>query len=244
MKYFLSPRKSPDLYSELSYAEICTKLGVKDQEKKSAFKEVIEWAAQEHLLRSTLNQKKLTDRAEEKAFQELSKHLNRSIKAYEAIAEHSRFSIFRFFEGLENLETENKREKATIQSLSHDGIIIHKETIKNLLKVLEEASMCAAKGRPIFQKHNKTDLVFSWIWSFSDEWEEISEITISEGRSEDGLYVSKAMSVLGMMAAPINQNLPKDSQISNSMIAEAIKIYRSKKDERQNFNPDDLFQDF
>lgn len=234
---FKTPRNASDLYSKNHFSSICDRLGVSDPKQQEMFKELIERGSQDFLKRQKDNSKKLTPTQETKAFKKLAQHLNKSKKAYAEIAEVSHMSVFRFFKGLSETETKHMEEKSFIlDSATDNKIFLKPNVIKNILEILEEAAIEASNQSPIFLKKNKTNLVLQWIWYFSDEWEEISDIKISEGRYDEKelKYVSPAMQILDELAKPLG--------ITNSQIAEAIKVYREKKKTEIPFDPEDYFQ--
>lgn len=233
-----SHRTTLDLYSNNDFEDICKKLDISNSENKKLFKECVEEAARDFIKWKKDNSKKLTPAQETKAFKKLAKHLNKSKKAYENISEKSQLSIFRFFDGLNKCKTKHIEEKEVLLNCATDKrIILKSPAIKNILEILEGAALEAAEQPPVFLKKNKTHLVLQWLWSFSDEWEEISEIKISEGRydEKETKYISPAMAILDQLAEPLD--------ISNSQIAEAIKIYREKKKTEIPFDPEEYFQE-
>ena len=239
MKRWLHPRKEPNLYSEELITEILKDLKFKDLSKREDFHENLERAANRFMKSKEKNAVKLTKAAQTRSLKELAKHLKKSKQAYIKISKISRSSIFRFYEGLRNCETEHSKEKDLIYDYATDEYILKPERIEHILEVLEKAALEAVQQRPVFIKRNKTILVLNWLWNFSDEWEECSDIKISEGRFEEGLdnpkYDSPAMRILEKIAAPLD--------ITNSQIAEAIKMFREHKKTEIPFDPDDYFQE-
>lgn len=232
------PRNTPDLYSDSDFANICKKLGISNSKNKKLFKECVERAAQDFIKWQKDNSKKLTLSQETKALEKLAQHLKKSKKAYEVISEESQMSVFRFFHGFKNLKNKHKSEKEFLLNyIIEDGYFLKPEKIKNILEMLENVALEASKQPSIFLKKNKTNLVLQWLWGFSDEWEELSGIKISEGRygEKELKYISPAMEVLDELAVPL--------KISNSQIAEAIKVYREKKKTEVPFDLEDYFQE-
>ncbi len=231
------PRKTPDLHSEKDFLRICEKLGISDLEIQADFKECVEEASATYLESRVRNQNRFTEKQEENELERLASYLKKSRDIYRKISNESQMGIFRFLEGFKNANTKYDKEKRAISALSHNGIFINSSAIEGILDVLYMSAREAINSDYIFSKSNKTDLVLQWLWEFSDEWQECSDVTISEGRYDETLmkYDSPAMRILDVLAEPLC--------ISNSKIAEAIKAYRENKKTEIPFDPREYSQE-
>lgn len=199
------PRKTPDLYSSELYEEICSELNIKDHLHKKYFKETIERAALSFLNSKEKNDVRFTKVEEKKELQKLSSYLKKSNDLYKKISDRSQMTSFRLLEGLQKSEISHNETKEVIMALVYDGIFVNSKAIGNILSVLLQASENAIESDYAFSRENKTELVLQWLWFFSNDWEEISKMTISEGRYDEALlkYDSPAMRILDKLAKPL-----------------------------------------
>lgn len=210
-------RETPDIYSKETYNQICDALGIKDNQQKIYFKETLERAALSFIKQQKRNNNRLTNYKEKDEFKKLAKSLNKTRKIFDKLCNSEQMSNYRFFDVF------NLNDKKD----SFNNPFANSKEISEFFKALENQAIQTKDNIYFFGKSNKTQLTLNWLWRFSDDWEEISDVTISEGRYDEKelKYVSPAMRVLDILAKPLG--------ISNSNIAEAIKIYRVKKNESQ-----------
>lgn len=226
MKIFPKRRVANDVYSKEVMSEIAYDLDIKNTEDILLFKECLERSALDFIDSKKSNNLRDTEATENRKLKQLAKSLNKSKKLYSEITTEPQRSSFRYLDGLRTVKTNFTEIREYLFKITHDGFIIKSEGITNLLSVLEEASKEALKHPYHFGKTNKTDLVLSWLWGFSDEWSELSSVIISEGKE----YQSPAMRILEKIRKPINQSLKVKDHITTSQIAEAIIKHRKLKD--------------
>lgn len=195
----------------------------------------IEQATENYLESQKRHEKRFPEKKENEKLKQFENYLKKAKKAYIELSEDSEDSIFRLHAGLKNSKNKdvNKLEKEILEKLISQNGILKPEKIKNILEVLENSAKQAQKEEYQLQKLNRTQQALFWLWGFSEEWEEYTDITLSEGRYDETLqkYDSPAIRILEELAP---------SGISNSILAEAIKLYRKEKEENKDLEIQDL----
>ncbi len=220
-------------YTDKGIEDICSCLGIKNKALKMEFKELIEHATERYFLLKQTRENKLTDSAEKKKLEQLAKHLNKSKELYSDISEISKGSVLRFYDGLERCKKPFADEQTLLTENSYDRRSLQPQFIKNILSVLEQAAYEALKEPALkFNKANKTELVLSWIYSFSDFWEKYSTVKLvqSKHNSALGRYDSPAIRILYKMGEPLGFG----EKSGGSILAEALILYAKNKAEKEN----------
>ena len=105
------PQKTPDLYSEELYNEICNDLGVRDDKQKGYFKETLERAALSLIRNWKDNPKRLTNAQEKYELKRLENSLRKAHNILDKLCNEEHLGRFRLFGGfkLERSEEEQKQ---------------------------------------------------------------------------------------------------------------------------------------
>jgi hypothetical protein len=225
-----SPRKTPDLYSEELYNEICSDLGVQDNQQKIYFKETIEQAALFLIKIWQKNPKKLTDGEEKAELKRLAKSLKKTRKILDELCNKEHLGKFRLFGAMNLNKTPDEIETTKILKEILGSYHTNTQAISFAFEALEKTALNAVKNNCVFERENKkTTIVLQWIWKFSDDWEEISNIRFAKGVD----YNSPSMRILKKMIDPINEELlgkkPEDEsekKITDSMIEQAVIMHK------------------
>ena len=227
-----SPARTHDLYTSEQINKICSALGFPSHKQIAEMHEYLEHAAITYFRKKASQKTKLTDAKERLRFKQLANYLHKAKKAYFDISEVSQGSVFRFYEGLAKCQNPYHDELSLIREKTHEGFILKPKFISRFLDVLESAALEGMNKSSLkFKKKTDTHIVLIWLWEFSDFWEEHSNIIISEGRYDEKKTknLSSALKILEEIAHPINQKCALADRITNSQIAEAIKMFRKNK---------------
>lgn len=231
---FFPPRKSKDIYSIGLISEIANDLGIKDPEKISDLKEILEQASLSYQKSKKNQARQYTETKEDKELIRFSKSIEKSHRILKDLFDVSLGSSFRFIDSIRNLKTAHLKEKSALYELIHEKeFFIDKKTILSLLEIISLSAKSATKSDHIFTKQTDTEIVFNWLCEFSDFWEAFSKITISEGRE----YDSPAIRIIIKIIEPINKTVIAKDIITPSLISEAIRIHRKNSNPDSDFNP-------
>ena len=220
------PRKTPNLYSDELYNEICDDLKVKESEQKLYFKETIERAAVSLLESKQRNKDRLTDSQEKSELLRLANSLQKSQKIFNSLFAPSQMTRFRVFTSIKPKKTKREEENEKILREIFGQYHANPDAINLALKALEETFRDAQKHYYSFGKENKTNLVLQWLWYFSDDWVEISNIRFAKNQD----YDSPSLRVLKKLIKPINSLLIEEDKITESMLEQAVIKHKKYKD--------------
>lgn len=103
--------KDLNLYSKETLNGIISVLEIKKHKERKQFQAVLKDACEVYLKNKDLNKNRLSKSAEDKKLEQLKNYLNKAENIYSELFLDSKGGIFRFLSALENLKTENKKEK-------------------------------------------------------------------------------------------------------------------------------------
>lgn len=228
------------IYNDAAIAKISQQLDIR-QDQLGALSDVLEKAARQFMWMIQHNNG-FNEHQTNKKLHQLAGHMEKSIKLFHEITKQSKSGVWDLGAGISSVY-KNHKEGKTLFHLYNSEYFITSERVLNLLDALRmacENAPTAHKPLPV-SKWTKTQTVLGWLWDIDDFWLKNSEVPITEGRCEDGgIYTGKAVGILDLMAAPINNLMPPKYRISHSMNAEAIRLWR---DGDPNENPYDQYTD-
>ena len=219
------------IYTQEIFDKIASALGIVTHPERDEFKNELERAARFYVNMVKLNNAKLTEGKERKKFAQLAQHLEKSKKLYAEI----RPSIHRFYGGLYSCSSTYDEVYSWMMEATHDEFIFKPQFIEGIFDVLENASRQAMGNTSLrLAKNNKTDGVFFWLSQFADCWQKLSKIKLSAGRyyKETKTQKSKAVDVLVLIAAPLNKLVSPNDKITESKLAETLKLYTKSSDSK------------
>lgn len=212
--YYSSDRKTPDVYTQKDYSEICIALGVSDEAQKKYFKETIERSAVYLLEAKKSNVDRLTENQEKTELQRLADSLKKSREIFDDLCSPEQKTYFRIFSPL---KVKKKKHEEAIQETLDEVFGKYSKKYQGIsagLFALEQLILNAKSNPYVFGKDNGSDIVLRWLWGFSDDWEEISSVKFAKGNE----YDSPCSRILQKMIDPINARLPLKQRVTSSTL--------------------------
>ncbi len=212
-------------YSPALIEEIAHKLGIQDEKIIAELAALLEEAATQYLWGAKHNNR-MSKNKSDKEFKRLAKKMTNIRESFHILTKYSMSGLGDFEQGLYKLDKSNEAREMLL-NLNRGEYFYTSERVTNLLESLEAAFVNASQvtNAVSFEKHTKTQVLLTWIWSIDEFWVAHSKVPITEGRySEiDDKHVSKAIEIFDLMARPISKPWP----ITDSMLFQAIKLGRN-----------------